>query len=142
MPKHKRYFQQSSRPYESDKRNDSARHHGSERFNVPSSSAIDNKIAKERLKLAVRDKLNIKDSKDLKTPSLSLDEQIKRADAIASLVDGENGFESKHFVSSRSSKLGSHSSCNINLSDIPLPKNVNSWKDNPKLLIHPKVNSD
>lgn len=137
--KSKRYFHQD------DNRDRGHRH---QRSSSPSSSTEQrgqsskysgNKQASEKLKQFI---FNQSDSKQTTSRSpitgnnLSIEDQIKRADRIAEI--NTEKFEVKQFTSSRSSrqKVADDS---LDLLNIPLPIDFNSWKENPKILINPQV---
>lgn len=104
-----------------------------------SSKYSGNKNASEKIKQYILDKSDSKPSTSrLQTAgsSLSIEDQIKRADRINEI--NTERFEVKQFSSSRSSKYKAAED-SLDLLNIPLPIDFNSWKENPKILINPQV---
>ena len=144
MKKNKRYFHDDSKS-EHSRQSRSYAHRRSRSPNryhhkdAPSNKS--NKLASEKLKKAIQEQIKNASSSDtnkpqdkIRTPYVSLEDQVKLVNSINEI--NHETFEQKNFVSSRSM---SSKSSHINLLDIPLPKDNNSWIDNPKILINPKV---
>lgn len=142
MNKSKRYFDKKSYPDSSKSRSHSKRRSRSRsppRHHRKDDKSRDNKLASEKLKKAIQDQLknaSSSSSSDFKEKSsvsfVSLENQVKLVNSIDEI--NHDAFEPKSFVSGRKSNNNS-----INLLDIPLPKDDNSWIDNPRILINPKV---
>ena len=138
--KSKRYFQEHSRTRSRSPDRDSRFNKSS--HSVPSkettkmrsnsSKFAENKSASERLKKSIVDpKAFSKPPITSSTvPRLTVEEQVKRANAIEDI--NYNPFLPKTFLSSRTAN-------SINILDIPLPKDDNSWRENPRLLIDQSV---
>nr|XP_027203628.1 uncharacterized protein LOC113797453 [Dermatophagoides pteronyssinus] len=107
------------------------------------SSFDTNKHASEKLKKTIKEQIG--ESKTETTSSklfLPVEEQIKLMNKIDEI--NYDPFKPKNFISNRSAgkKTGqssSNSNVNINLADIPLPKDMNSWHENARLLLAPKL---
>lgn len=115
-----------------------------------SSSSFDkNKLASERLKKSIQDQLKEASNCDNQNNNaqskskifVPIEEQINFRNKIDEI--NKDSFKPTQFISNREQQQQQsniNSIKSINLSEIPLPKDVNSWRDNPRLLFGSKVN--
>ncbi|OTF79208.1 hypothetical protein BLA29_012779 [Euroglyphus maynei] len=144
----KRYFSSSSHHHRRSRSPDMNRSssksslHGSS--STRSTSFDTNKHASEKLKNKIKEQIN--ESKKTTTAGklfIPVEEQIKMMNKIDEI--NYDPFKPKNFISNRSagnkipSTTSNNSNVNINLADIPLPKDMNSWQENSRLLLAPKV---
>ncbi|XP_046918026.2 LOW QUALITY PROTEIN: uncharacterized protein LOC124498329 [Dermatophagoides farinae] len=118
--------------------------HSSSSTRSLSSSFDTNKHASEKLKKTIKDQIRESKGKTTTTNKvfIPIEEQIKMMNKIDEI--NYDPFKPKQFISNRSenSKTCQSSSSlnlNINLSDIPLPRDMNSWRENPRILLAPKL---
>lgn len=133
----------------------SAGHRSSNQSEGRKNSYEENKLASERLKNSIQSQLAnaCKSDDQLKGSrlnphssasskiNLSIEDQIKIVDQIDE-INASESFKPKNFFSSRTHNYKNDTKSNqtvIDLSEIPLPKNMSSWRENPKLLYSKKV---
>lgn len=110
-----------------------------------------NKIMSEKLKKTIQKQLTeaktdiknmseketIQTTNILKPESLSINEQMKRANDIQDINCSKN-FEIKDFLSAQTISNQMKTMATLSLSEIPLPPSLN-WKENPEIVLHPNL---
>jgi len=88
-------------------------------------------VAKNDIKnmIPISDKQSIQSTNDIKTESLSFDDQLKRANEIQDIKSSD--FEPKNFISAKTLAT-------LSLTEIPLPSSLD-WRENPELVLHPNL---